>query len=150
MPEVQHPPRASSQKARSVDDVGVAARDRLEQLRVLARVVLQVGVLDDDDVPLRIAEADRDRGALPLVRRLQEHPDAVPTVDLAENLARAVRRSVVDDQELFFDRDREDLRDDLADRVGLVVDGHHHRQLHGGCLLSPGSGREAATGSSNR
>ena len=76
--------------------------------------------------------------------------DAVPTVHLAENFARAVGRSVVDDQELFFDRHREDLRDDLADRFGLVVDGHHHRQLHGGCLLSPGSAREAATGSSKR
>ena len=57
-----------SEEARAVDDVGTALEDRLQQQGVLARVVLEVGVLDDDDVARGFADAARDGGALALVR----------------------------------------------------------------------------------
>ena len=48
VPEVQHPVRPAAEEARAEHDVGVARLERLEQHAVLARVVLEVGVLDDD------------------------------------------------------------------------------------------------------
>ena len=44
-------------KREPIDHVGPALEDRLDQPRVLGRVVLQVGVLDDDDVAGRVLEA---------------------------------------------------------------------------------------------
>ena len=47
-------------EARAEDDVGVAVDDRLDELPVLVRVVLEVGVLDDDDVARGAREARPD------------------------------------------------------------------------------------------
>ena len=84
VPEIQHPMAARrAEKARAVDDVGVAVEDRLQQQRVLARVVLEVRVLDDDDVAGRFAKPARHRRALAAILRLKEHADAVAAVELA-------------------------------------------------------------------
>ena len=47
---------------------------------------------------------------------------------LGKDVARAVLRSVVDDDELDPERHGEDAPDDLVDRVALVVDGHDDRE----------------------
>ena len=98
--------------------------------------VLQVGVLDGDDVAGRFGEAAAQRGALALVPRLQHQLEAVPGLELAKDLRRAVSRSVVDHDQLDAQRDREHPRDDLGDRLALVEDRHHDAQERVGELAS--------------
>ena len=103
------------------------------------RVVLEVGVLDDDDVAGRRREPGAQRRALAHVLRLQEHLHLV--VRRAARLsfgqparrgpARAARSSssrlpsvehVVDEHQLLVEVDGRDARHDLAQRRQLVVD----------------------------
>ena len=50
MPEVKHAMRATGKKARTVDDVGSAFDQRLQQHNVLCRIVLEIGILNNDEV----------------------------------------------------------------------------------------------------
>jgi hypothetical protein len=45
VPEIQHA-MALADEARAEDDIGPIFEDRLQQARILGRIVLQVGVLD--------------------------------------------------------------------------------------------------------
>ena len=94
-------------EARAEDDVGVAVEDRLEQLRVLARIVLEVGVLDEGDVAGDVRHGRAHGGALALVA-LVVHHDEAEVVGVSGTSARnassasrgAVARAVVDDDDL--------------------------------------------------
>ena len=76
-------PVGAAEKAGSVHDVGLARENGPEQDRVFLRVVLEVGVLDDDEIARRGAHAGPDGRPLPHVARLQQNADAVPAVELA-------------------------------------------------------------------
>ena len=134
VPEIQDAmPARRSQKSRTVDDVGLAFEDGLEQQRVFARVVLEVRVLDDDDIAGGLAEAARHGGALALILRLQEHAHAVVPVELGQNRPRPIPRPVVDDDDFRLDVaeiNGEDSSDDFPNRRLLVVAGHHDGQFH--------------------
>ena len=139
VPEVEDAvPVRAAEEAGSVHDVGLAGEDGPEEDRVFLRVVLEVGVLDDDEIAGRGAHPGPDRRALPQVARLQEDADAVLAVELAEDVAGAVRRAVVHDHDLALEVPEvhgEDLREDLANRPALVVRRHHDRQLHRSLLF---------------
>ena len=75
VPEVQHAMRLAARESRAIDHVGQAVDDRLDQLRVLLRIVFEVGVLDDDYVASRFGEPSAQRGALPLIDGMEERPD---------------------------------------------------------------------------
>ena len=126
-------PRGDAEEARPVDDVGFAVEDRANQLAVFARIVFEVGVLDDHHVAGRFAHAAPHRRALALVVRLKEDADAVLAVQLLEDVAGAVLRSIVDDHQLLFNGaeiDGKDAGDDGADGGLLVVRRHHDGQFH--------------------
>ena len=103
MPEVQHPVRSSAEEPGPEHDIGDAPFQRLEQHLVLAGVVLEVGVLDDDVV----AGDDRERAAQrrPLAAVALVGDDGQPRIvqlgdEVGEHLGRAVGRAVVDDDDL--------------------------------------------------
>ena len=50
---------------RAEDDVGLALDDRLDELGILRRVVLEVGVLDDDDLAGGVPEPGAQAAPLP-------------------------------------------------------------------------------------
>ena len=64
VPEIDHAMRPTTHEARSEDDVGFSVLDWAQQVRVVPRVVLQVCVLDQDDVPGRVAETSFPRRRL--------------------------------------------------------------------------------------
>ena len=99
-----------AEEPRAVDHVGLAVEDRPDQLGIFVRVVLEIGVLDDHHVAGGFADAAPHRRALALVMRLKEDPDAVLAVEFLEDFARAVLRSIVNDDELLFDGAKIDLR----------------------------------------
>ena len=74
VPEVEHAVRLAADEARAEHDVGLALEDRLHQPRVLARVVFEVGVLDDDHVAGRRGESRAQRGAFALILLMQDYP----------------------------------------------------------------------------
>ena len=57
---------------RAEDDVGLVLDDRLDELGILLRVVLEVGILDDDDVAGGVSEAGAQGGPLALVAVVED------------------------------------------------------------------------------
>ena len=64
--EVKHAMRTSGQKARPVDYVGAPFNQGLQQHRVLCRIVLEIGILDDDEIPRSFPNAAVQRRTLPM------------------------------------------------------------------------------------
>jgi hypothetical protein len=67
---------AATRKCRWTPDIGQAGLYGFEQSDVLGRVVLQIGVLDDDRAPAGLGEAAAHRRALAPIALLEEHPAA--------------------------------------------------------------------------
>src|SRR5262245_14126134 len=123
------------QEARAVDDFGAALENRREQVAVLRRIELEVGVLNQQDVAGRVLQPDADRRSFPRVDRVVENADAAIAAPLAggDRALRVVARSVVGDDDLLLDRadvDGAHALDDRADRLLLVVDGDDDGELH--------------------
>ena len=117
---------------------------------ILRGVVLEVGVLDDDDLAGGVPEPGAQRGALALVDLVEDDRQVgVARSHLAEDLAGAVGRAVVDDDDLLADRDGADPAEDLVDRLLLVVDRDDDRedQVVGNPDRSRASGRRLRPGS---
>ena len=144
MPEIEDAARRAGE-AGAVHDVGLALEDRGQELRVVARVVLEVRVLDQHDVSGRLGEAAPERGALALVGLLVEDPDLVLLVrrpesprlgelglEPAEVVSSAVLGAIVDDDDLLRNRGRLDALENLGEREPLVVDGDDDREPWGG------------------
>src|SRR5205823_12839670 len=64
MPEEVRTLGPATAQPRAENDVGDAACDRLDQLRYVDRVVLEIRVLDHGDVPVRVRNRGADGGAL--------------------------------------------------------------------------------------
>src|SRR5207244_2584414 len=87
-------------------------------------VVLEIRVLHEEDVARGRLESVAQRSALALIALLQEEAHLAALDAALEDLAGAVGRSVVDDDELALEPARggfEDTADDLGNRGGLVV-----------------------------
>src|SRR5262245_8824767 len=129
VPVVEHAHGGAAGEARAEDHVRLAGEDGLDQAWVVVRVVLEVGVLHDHEVPAGGLEARAQRGALAPVARLVDHARD-PRLDLvAQDLAGAVARAVVHHDHLeVADRRSEHRVDDALDRVPLVEAGDHDRE----------------------
>ena len=93
VPEQVHASR-SRHEARAVDDVRLTAQERAEQTRNLARVVFEIGILDDDELAGRLLDAGANGGPLPLVLRLEDETDV--RIALGEAVSRISREPSVD------------------------------------------------------
>ena len=92
-----------AEEARPEDHVRPPLADERDQLRVLLRRVLEVGVLDDHQVARHRREPGPQRGALALVPLVEQQPEPVPGLERRQHVARAVGRAVVHDDQ--FDAD---------------------------------------------
>jgi len=121
-----------AKESRAVHHLGPTGQDRPQQDRVVGRVVLEVGVLDQQDIAGRMAQALADGGALALVARQQVQVEVAPRGLLAQDIAGAVGREVVDDDDLLLDVaevDRPYLIEQRRDGIFLVVAGDDDREL---------------------
>jgi hypothetical protein len=123
VPEEENAVRAS-QEAAAVDDVGAAIQDGLEELGILPGIVLQVGVLDENDIPPGLGKSGAQGPALAGVALVKEDLD-LRRGKLRKDFARPVSRSVIDDDDLLLqpDIDSLDPAEDFLDGVFLVEDG---------------------------
>ncbi len=138
MPEVQHATRPALEPG-SVDRIGLAPPDGQEQRRQVRGIVLQVGVLHDDDVAGCRRDAAADGGALPLVLVVVDHAVHESLFRQAiEDFAGAVGGGVVDDDDLEPQGDRADAAQRDFDGREFVVRRYDHcEQQVGGTALFP-------------
>ena len=146
VPEVQHPVRPARQEPRAVDDVGDVGCQRLDEVVVLGRVVLEVGVLDEHELGGGEREAGAQRRALALVVVVEHDADTL-VGHTDEQVAGAVGRAIVDDEDLGDPRRFEHALDERHDGRVLVVAGHDDGEAttlmtrHEETRLLPGAGR---------
>ncbi len=97
MAEVQDARSAPGQEARPKDHVSLAIFDRLDQPGDVDRVVLQVGILHDDNLARAGGEAGPQRRGFALVRRLANQAHARDLLaKFLDDLRRVVLRAIVD------------------------------------------------------
>ena len=118
--------------------------DRLQQLRVFARVVLEVGVLDDDHVAVGGREPGAQRRTLALVAFVVQHADVGREDRRPQQLTRAVGGTVVHQDDVLVDANFLHTIDQVQQRVDLVVDRNDDRQFHQG--VGPSRGRDSISG----
>ena len=114
----------------------VAGLDRLDESRNVLRLVLEVAVHRDDDVPARPRQPGMHRGMLAEVAFEADGAHAhVGCVKALEGGERAVRRAVVHEDQLEGARPGIERCDrtpvELVDRPRLVEDRHNDRQIGG-------------------
>ena len=125
MGEQEH--AVATEESRSVDHVGVALTDQLDQLREFLGRVLEVGVLNHHQIAIHGRKPPAERCALAGVR-LPEQPERELSLQGVQNLPRSVGRSVVDDDELDAERDGQHPANDVFDRGTLVEHRHDDRE----------------------
>src|SRR5207237_236711 len=110
-----------TEEPRAEARIGPAVDNGLEQLPPVSRVVLQVGVLNDDDVAGAHGERLANGGALAAIHRLQVQAiDAAFVAELLEKVAGAIGGTVADDDDILFNG-RRDARSTAASRIVRVV-----------------------------
>ena len=128
VPEVEDTVRAGREESRTVDDVRAAFDDRLDEDRVLGRVVFEVGVLDHDDIAGCFRKTGSDRRAFALVLFVKNHDRVRVVFDPSKNIPRSVGRTIVDQDDLLPNRHGSYAAEEFFERMNFVIDGDHHRQ----------------------
>ena len=139
MPEKKHTARIP-EKPGAIHDVGLTIEDRLEEFGVFRRVVFEVRVLNDHHVPSDPSQARADRSPFPAILLMDDHLETeryrtgLPRqhlwrgLEIAKNLGRTVRGTVVHDDDSLRDRNARDATENLTNGVGLVVDRNDNRE----------------------
>src|SRR5207244_5170746 len=115
------------------------------------RVVLEVSVLNDCDVAVRVRDGSTNRRALAAIP-LPDEDDAVTTVlPLLDEIAGSVSRTVVDDDDLLFEVECPHPVEHCDDSRRLVEGGDEERDAHARTLCRSCHGPEGeAEGQRNR
>src|SRR5262249_786621 len=89
----------AAEGAVAVNNLGPTVQHRIEQPGNVLRIVFEVGVEYDHEVPGGVRHSGPDRRALALISLVGDHPDAW-IIDRAEDLRRAVAAPVVHHHQL--------------------------------------------------
>ncbi len=124
MPKKQHPVRAAARETRAIDHIGQPFFDRLEQRRIVRRIIFQVGILNQHDFAGHMAERGFERRALALIARLEKNSDLIEWIlrplilflQARENLTAPILRAIVDENDLLRHRKRAHSAHDFLQR----------------------------------
>jgi hypothetical protein len=137
-------PAVCAEMAAAENEVGAAADDRLEELRIVGDVIFKIGVLDEEYVAGRRADPGADGVPLAVRPRLEDDFDPglpggragrarVSGTKRVHDLPRAVGRAALDDDD-FLVHARNALAPHPAEEVGdgrrLVIDGNDDGYEH--------------------
>src|SRR4051812_39322704 len=132
MPEVKHPV-LSTVKAVSKNHVSAPSHDRGEQNRIILRIVLKVGVLNQHQVARDLCESSADRESLSVILVVEQdaHAAGISVLEASEDFARAIAREVVDDDDLLLQGNvhLEHGGDNVLDRIPLIKNRNDDREL---------------------
>ena len=98
----------------------MVVENRLDQLGIITRVVLEVRVLDDDDVVSGPRESIAQGRPFPLVARAPDQRDVGDIGKRLHDVPGAVGRAVVDQDDLCLERDGLHAREERRNRGRLV------------------------------
>src|SRR5260370_37125719 len=108
MPEIQDAMRRAEQEARAKNYVCLALDQRLEHERILRRIVLQIGILNNDEVSRGFLNAATKRCSLAHVMRLKNDADLrILSLQLGQYLARACLGAVCNEDRFALERSTE-------------------------------------------
>jgi len=114
-------------KARAIDDVSRAVDDGLQYLVIVAGVVFQVAVLDDDHLAGCPGDPGAHRRTFPDVRRRMVHDDIAAAEFPVQQHTGSIRRAIVDHDHLALAARRQrrghNAANDFREDRPLVVDG---------------------------
>ena len=127
VPEIQHALIVAGESA-AEDDVGQILDDWLNELRVLGRVVFEIGVLNDHRITGGRREASPQRGTLAAIRVVEQKLEIRLSVPAFQDLATSIGAAVVDEYDLGGNAGAADAFHQRFDRSALVVDRNHNRQ----------------------
>jgi len=98
MPEIQHTMCFTTDQPGSVYNVSFSIKDGLQQFWVIRRVILQVGILDQNDVSRARSKTGTQRCALATIMfmKQQTYFPSLTGRDFLQPLTRSIRRKVVD------------------------------------------------------
>jgi len=97
--------RIPSCKPGTVNHVGISFEDRFKQVIVLARIVLQVSILNDQKIPRSLGNPPVESRPLPHIDGLAEQPDIFTVMTghvFFNDLNTAVPRKIIDEDYLLF------------------------------------------------
>ena len=124
-----------TQEPGAVDDIRLPRQNRREQVRVIARIVFEVPILDQHDISCSHRNPRADSGALAEIPREMTGDDDSGFGALPQHPAGSVRRTVVDHDDLpgtAAGKGRvANPRQHLVESAELVIDGDDDRNLHG-------------------
>ena len=127
--------RVARERSDAEHGVGLGGEQRLEQVREVLGVILEVGVEDRGEITTRVPKSRADRGALAAVAIVEQDRHVVRPVARAEELAAPIGRAVVHHDQL--DRRGKPRLHYLVNRLlhggDLVIDRHQDRH----CLGQP-------------
>jgi hypothetical protein len=137
-----------AKKSRAEDDVGAAVDDGFKKLVVVARIVFEVGILDENDVAGDFGKATAESGALALIVSLKKDAEVaeldgiaaiesgslgfaggLELAELFEDLTSAVGGTVVDEDYFLPHRSVYDASEDFVNGGFFVVDRNDHGKL---------------------
>ena len=95
MPEVNHPVRSAAQEPGAKYNIGTIFQNWFKKDGILARIILQVGVLNDDEVTRSCLKTRAQRRSLPEVAFLQHEFVDPPGRFSFEKFSSSIGRSVV-------------------------------------------------------
>ena len=102
--------RCPIEKPRAINHVRLAGDDRLHEGQDISRVVLKIGVLNHDHVSRDAAEPRSQGAAFALVLRLEDDMHVAGGFVLTRDLPRSVGAGVIDNDDLFRNRQGDDVR----------------------------------------
>jgi hypothetical protein len=128
VPEVQNAVRSGAQETRAAYYVGFALHQGIEKQRIIRGIVFQISILDNHEISRGLLNSAALRRSLAHVPRLKKNLNLrMLTLQLGENFARSVTRSIVHTNGLEFERDCQDAFHYLLQRGAFVVNGHDDR-----------------------
>jgi hypothetical protein len=141
MPEIEYAVGAAV-KTVSEYYVGIAFENGFEQLGIIAGIVLEIGILNEDDVSRGVLESGTQRSALTPIAVVHHQLNAAAESGLrspyqiVQQLARSIIGKVIDNHELVLERGLglEYARYADRNRVFLIEDRQHDRQATKGFL----------------
>src|SRR5436853_388847 len=104
--------------------------DGFQERWILCRIILKIGVLDDDDVSRRESHSFTDSRPFAVIDLSKDDlhaRDLQPALQLAQDLAGSIGRSVVNDDDLFLQWDSFDPVQNFPDRPEFIEYRHNDR-----------------------
>ena len=131
VPEVENAMRTAMESVPE-DNVGMAFEDGLEQPRIVLWIILQGGILNDDDIAGHAGDRGADGCSLSAIARMDEEANLILVVaaQALQDLSGAVNGGVIHQDDLFLIGSRLHPLEDELNGVALVIDWNDHGELH--------------------